>query len=153
MVRIVLVLCALAALVASTSVGNDTGTRPAGSALWWGIVIGGTNVNNVPQPIQGEVNLVYHLDEDDLDVTFGNLYNLVTKARHPRIRRNNLSVSPTGTFGHSATLRGISGRFYGPGHAEVGACFKIRTRWAPLARSGCRRRANGRVLWEGLRHD
>ena len=45
-------------LAAASSLGNDTGSRPSGSATWTGIMVGGTDINDRPQAIQGDARVV-----------------------------------------------------------------------------------------------
>ena len=110
-------------IASSLSIGNDTGTPPSGSATWTGIMVGGTGVNNQPQAIQGDATLTYDVGRNDLDVAFTGIYNLDTRTRFTDMRWSDLSVDASGTFQQSTSSREIHGRFYGPGHAEVGGIF------------------------------
>ena len=105
------------------SIGNDTGTRPTGSATWNGIMVGGTEINGPPQPIQGDATVTYDLGQNDLDVAFTGIYNLSTRTRFTDMRWSNLSVNADGSFRQKTASRDIEGRFYGPGHTEVGGVF------------------------------
>lgn len=110
-------------IAASLSIGDDTGSRPAGSATWHGIMVGGTETNGSPQVIQGDATLTYDMARNDLDVAFTGIYNLDTRARFQDMRWSDLSVNSDGSFRQETASRDIEGRFYGPGHAEVGGIF------------------------------
>ena len=112
------------ALAYSVSVGNDTGSRPIGSATWRGIMVGGTgDITGNTDVIQGDATLVYDVGGNDLDVSFTDVYNLDTRARFMDMRWSDLSVDASGTFQQLTSSREIHGRFYGPSHAEVGGIF------------------------------
>ena len=104
------------------SIGNDTGSRPTGSATWRGVMVGATDINN-PQFIRGDATLVYDAGRNDLDVSFTGIYNLGTAARLQDLRWSDLAVDSSGSFGQETSARNIEGRFYGPGHSEVGGVF------------------------------
>ena len=108
----------------SQSIGNDTGTRPSGNAVWRGIMVGGTgDITGDIDVIQGDATLVYDVGRNDLDVSFINVYNLDTRSRFTGMRWLNLPVGTDGRFHQLTPTREIHGRFYGPGHAEVGGIF------------------------------
>ena len=108
----------------SQSVGNDSGTRPSGSATWRGIMVGGTgDIAGDIDVIQGDATVTYDIRRDDLDVYFTNVYNLDTRARFMDLRWSDLSVDADGSFYQLTATREIHGRFYGPSHAEVGGIF------------------------------
>lgn len=110
-------------IAASISIGNDTGSRPAGSATWNGIMVGGTETSGAPQVIQGDATLTYDVARNDLDVAFTGIYNLDTRTRFQDMRWSDLSVNSDGSFRQETAFRDIEGRFYGPRHAEVGGIF------------------------------
>lgn len=105
------------------SVGDDTGTRPTGSATWRGIMVGGTDINGPAQAILGDATLTYSMGGNDLDVSFTNIRNLATGGSFQSMRWSSLPVSADGSFRQETSLRDIEGRFYGPGNAEVGGVF------------------------------
>ena len=108
----------------SQSVGDDSGTRPSGSATWRGIMVGGTgDIAGDIDVIQGDATVTYDIGRDDLDVYFTNVYNLDTRARFMDLRWLDLSVDADGSFYQLTAAREIHGRFYGPSHAEVGGIF------------------------------
>ncbi len=107
----------------SVSGGNDTGSRPVGSATWQGIMVGGTGGFDNPQWIQGDANVTWHLDQSTVDVAFTDVHNLATRARITDMRWSGVPVGSDGSFRQETAARDIEGRFYGPGHAEVGGIF------------------------------
>ena len=114
-------------LAAGSSLGNDTGTRPTGNATWNGIMVGGTRVNGTAQAIQGDARVVYNLSRNTLDAAFSRIYNLDTRQLHlaPSMSWNGVQVRNDGSFhGSISTSNEIQGRFYGPGHTEVGGVFE-----------------------------
>lgn len=105
------------------SIGNDTGRRPLENATWRGIMVGGTDINGPPQTIRGDATVTYELNSNYVDVFFNNIYNLNTRARFQDLRWSDVYVDSTGSFSLETSLRKIHGRFYGPGHSEVGGVF------------------------------
>ena len=108
---------------AGYSIGNDTGSRPTGSAIWRGTMVGGTIVNGPPQFIRGDATVTYDVAGNDLDVEFTNTRIIGTNARFQDMRWSNLSVDSSGKFKQETPSRDIEGRFYGPSHSEVGGAF------------------------------
>ena len=114
-------------LAAGSSLGNDTGTRPTGNATWIGLMVGGTRVNGTAQAIQGDARVIYNLSRNTLDAAFSRIYNLDTRQLHvaPSMNWNGVQVRNDGSFyGSISSVNEIQGRFYGPGHAEVGGVFE-----------------------------
>ena len=110
----------------ATSAGNDTGSRPTGSATWIGLMLGGTDINGRAQALQGDARIVYDLGRNVLDAAFTDIYNLVTVQKHvvSELRWSGVSVASDGSFTQDVgSVNNIIGRFYGPGHAEVGGVF------------------------------
>ena len=105
------------------SIGNDTGSRPMENATWRGIMVGGTDINGPPQTIRGDATVIFDLNSNYLDVFFTNIYNLNTRARFQDLRWSDLNVDSTGAYYLETSTRKIHGRFYGPGHSEVGGTF------------------------------
>ena len=113
-------------IAVASSAGNDTGSRPTGSATWIGLMLGGTNINGRAQALQGDARIVYNLGRNVLDAAFTDIYNLDTVQRHvvPELGWSGVSVARDGSFGQDvSSVNSIMGRFYGPGHAEVGGVF------------------------------
>ena len=114
-----------AELAVAVSLGNDTGSPPTGSATWTGIMVGATNGS--PQPIQGDARVVYSLSNNTIDASFSSIYNLATRRPHTvsYMNWNGVPVRSDGFFHDSiSSVNEITGRFYGPGHAEVGGIFQ-----------------------------
>ena len=113
-------------LAVATSAGNDTGSRPTGSATWIGLMLGGTNLVGGGDALQGDARIVYDLGRNVLDAAFTDIYNLDTVQRHvvPGMRWSGVSVGSDGSFRQDvSSVNSIIGRFYGPNHAEVGGVF------------------------------
>ena len=105
------------------SIGNDTGSRPMENATWRGIMVGGTDINGPPQTIRGDATATFDLNSNYVDVFSTNIFNLNTRARFQDLRWSDLNVDSTGSFFLETSTRKIHGRFYGPGHSEVGGVF------------------------------
>ena len=115
-----------ARLAAAISAGNDTGSRPTGSATWTGLMLGGTNLAGGGNPLQGDARITYDLGRNALDAAFTDIYNLDTLQKHvvPEMRWSNVTVAGDGSFRQDvSSVNSIIGRFHGPGHAEVGGVF------------------------------
>ncbi len=113
-------------LALASSLGNDTGSRPTGNATWNGLVVGGTDVNGTAEAIQGDASLTYNMASADVDVSFSNIYNLATRNLHvaSSMSWQDVPVGTNGYFGKAvSTVNNVIGRFYGPGHTEVGGIF------------------------------
>ncbi len=106
------------------SIGDHSGARPTGNAVWRGIMVGGTadTVDDI-DVIQGDATLVYDIARNDLDVAFTNVYNLDQRRRFRDLRWLDLYVDADGSFHRLTATREIHGRFYGPGQREVGGIF------------------------------
>ncbi len=110
----------------ASSAGNDTGSHPTGSATWVGLMLGGTNLAGGGDALQGDARITYDLGRNALDAAFTDIYNLDTVQRHvvPEMRWNGVPVNNDGSFRQDvSSVNNIIGRFYGPGHAEVGGVF------------------------------
>ena len=112
---------------AATSVGNNTGSRPTGSATWHGVMIGGTDINNRPEALQGDATVQYEMARNVVDVSFTNIRNIDAGQQFHNMGWSDVPVGSDGSFGRSGVSDEIEGTFYGPNHAEVGGVFIERT--------------------------
>ena len=108
---------------AATSVGNSTGSRPTGSATWHGIMIGGTDINNRPEALQGDATVQYDMARNVVHVSFTDVRNIDAGQEFRNMGWSEVPVSSDGSFGRSGISDEIDGTFYGPNHAEVGGVF------------------------------
>ncbi len=108
---------------AGSSVGNDTGSPPAGSATWRGAMVGGTIVNRRPEPIRGDAAVVYDLGRSAVNVSFTNIRNIGRNTPLGNMGWSGVPVSPDGSFRQSGASGDVEGTFYGPAHQEVGGVF------------------------------
>ena len=108
---------------AGSSVGNDAGSRPAGSATWRGAMVGGTIVNRKPEPIRGDAAVIYDFDRSAVNVSFTNIRNIERNAPLGNMGWSSVPVSLDGSFQQSGTSGDVEGTFYGPAHEEVGGIF------------------------------
>ena len=106
------------------SIGDNTGSRPTGSATWRGVMVGGTGDIISPDVIQGDATLTYDVGRNDLDVAFTNVYNLDERTRFTDMQWSDVRVASNGDFNQQSATGSILGRFYGPGHVEVGGTFE-----------------------------
>lgn len=111
---------------AASSLGNATGSQPAGNATWRGLMIGATDINGPTETLQGDATVAYDLSSNELDVGFAGIYNLDTGMKHavPAMQWNDVPVASDGSFRRAvSSTSDVRGRFYGPDHAEVGGVF------------------------------
>lgn len=107
--------------------GDLTGTRPASTATWTGLMVGtpatGSRRNNL---LQGDAALTYDFS-GSLDASFTNIKDITRNRDHSvqTIRFENVPVSTRGTFFHARSDNSrIEGAFFGPGHAEATGVFE-----------------------------
>ena len=105
------------------SVGNDAGSRPAGSATWTGVMVGGTDINGPPQSLRGDATITYDSSRNDLDILFHDIYNIDTNQKFQNLQWSTVFADSTGLFYQGTVDHKIQGRFYGPNHAEIGGVF------------------------------
>lgn len=107
--------------------GDLTGTRPAGSASWLGLMVGTPATgSNRGDRLQGDATLDYDLDSNSLDVAFSSIKNIDRLTAHSTetVMFQDLRVGSTGTFEAGLTGNRIQGGFYGPGHVEAAGIFE-----------------------------
>ncbi len=76
--------------------------------------------------LQGDATLTFDLTDNSLDAAFTDIQDLDRKAAHSTtsVRFDDVPVAGGGTFTTGSTGDLISGRFYGPGHAETAGVFE-----------------------------
>ena len=109
------------------AVGELTGTPPAGSATWLGIMVG-TSVDGDAhgERLVGTAALNYDMAVGGLDAAFSGIKNIDRGTAHDveTVIFSNLVVGPDGTFATGESGTRIQGGFYGTGHAEVAGIFE-----------------------------
>ena len=109
------------------AVGELTGTPPAGSATWLGIMVG-TPVDGDAhgERLVGTAALNYDMAVGGLDAAFSGVKNIDRGTAHDveTVIFSNLVVGPDGTFATGESGTRIQGGFYGTGHAEVAGIFE-----------------------------
>ncbi len=109
------------------AVGELTGTPPAGSATWLGIMVG-TPVDGDAhgERLVGTAALNYDMAVGGLDAAFSGIKNIDRGTAHDveTVIFSNLVVGPDGTFATGESGTRIQGGFYGTGHAEVAGIFE-----------------------------
>ena len=122
------------AIGTSLSFGNSPGTNPSStisSATWTGVMLGidysqvTTNSLDQLHALHGDSRIVVEgLDTTPtVDVTFSNVRNLNTGARHTLGGWSNIPLS-NGIFRTGSETNQIEGTFYGTEHQEVGGHFE-----------------------------
>ena len=109
------------------AVGELTGTPPAGSATWLGIMVG-TPVDGDAhgERLVGTAALNYDMAVGGLDAAFSGIKNIDRGTAHDveTVIFSNLAVGPDGTFATGESGTRIQGGFYGTGHAEAAGIFE-----------------------------
>ena len=109
------------------AVGELTGTPPAGSATWLGIMVG-TPVDGDAhgERLVGTAALNYDMAVGGLDAAFSGIKNIDRGTAHDveTVIFSNLAVGPDGTFATGESGARIQGGFYGTGHAEAAGIFE-----------------------------
>lgn len=108
--------------------GNLTGSRPAISATWRGLMVGtpqsGTDKG---ERLQGDATLTFTAAATNtLEADFTGIVNLDDERPHT-VRQagfSNVPVSSAGTFSAGFTGNRIDGGIYGPGHVEAAGVFE-----------------------------
>ena len=112
----------------SYSVGEATGSNPAagGGGSWTGVMVG-MDVSDDPAArgsvVQGDAEITIDFADPMVGVAFTNIHNLVNDSTYNDMTWSDLTLT-TGSFLDSTEENSISGRFYGPGHDEVGGVFE-----------------------------
>ena len=110
----------------SYSVGEATGSNPAvGGGSWTGVMVG-MDVSTAAQGsvVQGDAEITINDFADPMvGVDFTNIHNLVSKSTYDDMKWSDLTLT-NGSFKDGTDVDSISGRFYGPGHEEVGGVFE-----------------------------
>lgn len=117
-----------AASLSSSSLIVGSGTTPLsmcrieahGSATWYEAMIGGTDINNRPEALQGDATVQYDVARSVVSVSFTNVRNIDARQQFHNMGWSEVPVSSDGSFGCSGASAKIDGAFYGPNHAEVG---------------------------------
>ena len=113
--------------------GDLTGTAPAGSATWLGIMVGTPVAGDARgERLVGDAVLNYDLPSAGdgsgapLDVAFGGIKNIDRGTAHgvETVIFSNLAVGPDGTFATGQSGARIQGGFHGAGHAEAAGIFE-----------------------------
>ena len=107
--------------------GDRTGSAPAGSATWLGIMVG-TPVagDDRGDRLVGTAALNYDLDAGGLDAAFSGITNIDRGTAHgvEAVIFTDLAVGPGGTFARGESGARIQGAFHGPGHVEAAGIFE-----------------------------
>ena len=109
--------------------GDLTGSRPAASAKWRGVMVGtparGDRRDNI---LQGDAELNYRFGSRTLDAEFTGIADLDRNVAHtvPEVRFVNVPVAEDGTYGAGGVGNRIQGGFAGPDHAESAGIFEQR---------------------------
>ena len=109
------------------TVGELTGTPPAGSATWLGIMVGTPVDGDVRgERLVGTAALNYDMAVGGLDAAFSDIKNIDRGTAHDveTVIFSNLAVGPDGTFATGESGTRIQGGFYGTGHAEAAGIFE-----------------------------
>ncbi len=115
------------------ALGELTGTRPAGSATWLGIMVGTPATGAARgERLVGDAALTWDIPAGGdgsgaaLDVAFGAIKNIDRGTAHTTETAlfSNLAVGPDGTFSRGQSGTRIQGGFYGLGHAEAAGIFE-----------------------------
>jgi len=115
------------------AVGDLTGTPPAGSATWLGIMAGTTVAGDSRgERLVGDAALIYDFPAagdgsgPSLHVAFDGITNIDRGTAHTveTVIFSNIAVGPDGTFARGQSGARIQGAFHGPGHAEAAGIFE-----------------------------
>ncbi len=104
------------------SVGNKSGSLPATSATYEGVMLGvDSSGANRGEHIEGDARLEFRASVGDarMDVSFTNIRGGSAGGSYENIEWLNQRVEDNGTFDWGT----INGSFYGPNHEEVGGTF------------------------------
>ena len=113
--------------------GDLTGSAPAGSATWLGIVVGTPVTGDARgERLVGDAALTWDLPSGgggsgpSLDVAFGGIKNIDRGTAHAveTVLFENVAVGADGTFAAGFVGSRIQGAFYGSGHAEAAGVFE-----------------------------
>ena len=108
--------------------GEKTGSAPAGSATWRGVMTGTPATGpRRGKGLTGDAKLTFDMNDLTLDAAFTGIVDIDRLALHSvsSVRFSGVPVSRDGTYaqrGETGDL--ISGGFYGPGHAETAGAFE-----------------------------
>ena len=113
--------------IVSYSTGVASGSDPmSGGGTWTGVMVGAdvsgtaTNGNN----IQGDAAIsIADFADPKVDVAFTGIYDLDTRGARANMTWSEIPLSD-GSFRDGGDRNSIEGRFYGPGHEEVGGIFE-----------------------------
>ena len=115
------------------ALGELSGSPPAGSATWLGIMSGTPVAGDARgERLVGDAVLTYDLASGgdgsgaSLDVAFGGIMNIDRGTAHAvgPVIFSDLEVGPDGTFMRGQSGTRIQGGFHGPGHAEAAGIFE-----------------------------
>ena len=115
------------------AVGDLTGTAPAGSATWLGLMAGTPVTGDARgERLVGDAALTYDFPSagdgsgPSLDAAFAGIRNIDRGTAHTieTVIFSDLEVGLDGTFARGQSGARIQGGFYGPGHAEAGGIFE-----------------------------
>ena len=115
------------------AVGDVTGTAPAGSATWLGLMAGTPVTGDARgERLVGDAALTYDFPSagdgsgPSLDAAFAGIRNIDRGTGHTieTVIFSDLEVGLDGTFPRGQSGARIQGGFYGPGHAEAGGIFE-----------------------------
>lgn len=115
------------------ALGELSGSPPAGSATWLGIMSGTPVAGDARgERLLGDAVLTYDLASGgdgsgaSLDVAFGGIMNIDRGTAHAvgTVIFSDLEVGPDGTFMRGQSGTRIQGGFHGPDHAEAAGIFE-----------------------------
>ncbi|MDE0532640.1 MAG: hypothetical protein OXI01_14510 [Albidovulum sp.] len=102
--------------------GDSTGSVPSsGSATWRGVVTGGSLSRN--EGFVGDATLRANFAASNIDAAFTNIHEAETGASRSSIRYSDIPFTRDG-FARGSGRDMISGKFFGPGHAEAAGVFQ-----------------------------
>lgn len=136
----------VAAEMFSYSVGAHSGSKPTINATWKGGMIGKREMHYEPAGnlLTGDATVSVGIggsDSDKVQVSFTNIVDSVTGAKHSGVSWNDIPLKNDGTFIYERssaedTVGDIYGSFYGLQHQEVGGIFEGYTNIQGSANSG-----------------
>ncbi|MCY4303417.1 MAG: hypothetical protein OXC62_01315 [Aestuariivita sp.] len=113
----------------ASAAGDLTGSRPAASAKWRGLMVGTPARGDRREGVlQGDAELNYRFGSRTLAADFTGIVDLDRNAPHTvsEVRFPSVPVAADGTYGAGGVGNRIQGGFAGPDHAETAGIFERR---------------------------